>query len=173
MGARIVHYRNTGGGKLSGYSVHLDGSAKRLYATAVGDLDGPPSYGVKILSGAKDAQIRDLVIRGFAVGVDVLGANSKVTGVTVEDPDLFGVRVKGVGGVVVERLTIKNAVRGIGLQAAKSSITVKSSILCPAGYHHTMTFIGAECISTSVTSSDNQASLNNGCGNAFMKTYCP
>ncbi len=172
-GTKLIHYTNVGGGKLNHYTVHSDSQSSRLIAAAVGDLDGEPSFGVRINKGVSGVSVSSLVIRGFAGGVDVLGKDAALTTITVEDPDLFGVRIKNTSGATIMRLLLKHAVRGVGVKVIGSKVSIKSAELCPAGYHPTMTFIGAECINSTVTASGNTASLNNGCGASFMSTFCP
>jgi len=175
QGMHGILYANTGAGLLKPSLVHKDPLKKQMAMAAPGDLDGEPSYGVRINKGIREVGISDLTIRGFAGGIEVLGADAVITAVTVEDPDLFGVRVTDASGTTVTRLSMKNAVRGIGLKVIGSKIKVYQSVLCPSGYHQTRTFIGAECVKSSVTvssGSGNQASLNNGCGKNFMSSFC-
>ena len=163
MNRELAHLENKGkGGFAQQWAKNVQGgNAHRVYV--LGDLDKGLSRGVQI--AAAGIIVKNFkAIRGFSIGVEAIQPEGMIKEVVVEDPDLFGFYVNQAKYTSLYRVSVKHLHQGVGLGViGSSSVTVNNSSFCDAGYSRNLTPVSAYCYKSTVTGSNNQVKINNGC----------
>ena len=141
----------------------------------LGDLDTTPIRGIKVEKAATGVDIKNFgIIRGFAVGVDVMGDDATVESLTVQDSDHYGVRFRSVKTGMAYKVKTRHHHQGAGVgifdSGSAQAIQVTDCTLCPAGVEGRLTAVSTYCVNSKVDASGNTIFLNNGCLQTKMKT---
>jgi hypothetical protein len=170
---------NDGAGSFkSTWAPYASKAGNGYVALVAGDLDGPPAAGVRLLPAAAGSQVAGFgALRGFTTGIEVDGADAvSLSGVVVESPDLFGVRVKGVTKVAVSKLALRHLRQGVGLHLyGVQAAAIDGVSLCPQGWDRRLTAVSASCVKVGTLSgTGNRLALSNGCVGAGLSwSSCP
>ncbi len=161
---QMMFYRNNGGGAFTSAWAMTTSGGKGYSTSSLGDLDGPKATGVRI--NGSDVRVKNFAsIHGFSYGVEVKGNASKVSGLAVEDPDIYAIRYSNVTSGKLKAFKVKNLHQGTALGVlASSNISIDGSSFCDAGRKPRVVNLSAYCYKASgLSGANNKMRLINGC----------
>ena len=168
---QMMLYRNNGAGGFTSVWARGTSGNKSYTAFSLGDLDGAPAAGVRILGA--DVVLKNFAgIQGFSYGVDVQANGSSINDVVVTDPDIYAVRFQQVSSGTLKKVRVKYLYQGTGLAVIDSSkIQIQDSNFCGTGPKPMLVSLSAYCAKSSgLTGANNRLRFNNGCAGFGWKS---